>query len=700
MNLTKLFNGKYFLQNLKKSRALLILLMLLVPAFTSLVLVSMDENVYRFSELSIIPMIFMYIIPVALSMTLFQHVFKKASADFIGSMPISRLSIFLTNTLGGALVLILIQFVTALCELLLSAILPRVMIFPGMIWDLFIYHSIAYIFVFTIANLAVTISGNRFAQIAVTALITFLVPFFLFMGCAEYRYDYLAIPETGTPQLTFAEPYHFTAPSYPMDLILTEGEFELEMDGIVIAKMIVLSIVYIALGAYLFQRKKLELAGESFENKWIHLVVKFLTLTPFIAIFCQIDSDYQLSFLLVFLGIIITYYFVFDMITNKKIKLRTNIAGFVVSVVVLYALFGSVVPLLGETQEVSVKPEDIASVEMTSLYENWRTQFPFEIKIEDPDVLQMVIQDIYEYEYKYSIQGATGVTTTYQEPVNTNSTYVIEKDIPVSQEQNLSNRRYRVEYRIHLHNGKTYENSKYFNASTIQAILSVYGKEKQSQNIDHAFYQLESLTLSKEKQKQIEKWLQECIGKCTYQEWITMADQITEETVIPVIDIYQYRQHHLVSLQYPCTVSKELAQAVLTWYREDAKEKMEKNYHLGKLHIDSSDEIYKEILKQIKEREEFRSTEALGNAIPWEEVASDICYGSSYYATKEVNEWAWKDLQNTIDSEQPIMKIEGDFGNRSVCFYSNDIRGYVSILIDQYILSGELESYVIYQMRG
>ena len=63
MNLTNLFNFKYLMQNIKKSKGLIILLILLVPMFTSIMLLSLDSDfAISFIELSSVNVIFMYIL--------------------------------------------------------------------------------------------------------------------------------------------------------------------------------------------------------------------------------------------------------------------------------------------------------------------------------------------------------------------------------------------------------------------------------------------------------------------------------------------------------------------------------------------------------------------------------------------------------------------------------------------------------------
>ena len=67
MNLTQLFNFKFFLQNLKKSKASIIFVLLLLPVFTGITLMAFnEENTYvlDFARASIFNIIFMYIVPI------------------------------------------------------------------------------------------------------------------------------------------------------------------------------------------------------------------------------------------------------------------------------------------------------------------------------------------------------------------------------------------------------------------------------------------------------------------------------------------------------------------------------------------------------------------------------------------------------------------------------------------------------------
>ena len=158
MNLMKLFNMKYFMQNVKKSKMAILLFLSIVPIFTALTIITVGkDNILEFWELGLANIIFMYITPFLLSVSLFGYVYKKRSIDFIGSMPISRKSVFVTNTLGGIALIIISQLITFVISVL-AGLFTNGMIFTGMLWDIFVYQSIAYIFVFTISNLAMSIS--------------------------------------------------------------------------------------------------------------------------------------------------------------------------------------------------------------------------------------------------------------------------------------------------------------------------------------------------------------------------------------------------------------------------------------------------------------------------------------------------------------------------------------------------------------
>ena len=182
MNLTKLFNINYLRQNLKKSKVILLIFTLLIPILNTLALImtSINSNNYVPSllDISMINIVGIYFLPLVISICLFNFMFKKKSVDFINSMPISRKSIFVTNTIGGLLIFLVMLIVNALLigmvSLMFNIPIPFIMLLDYVL----IWFSI-YMFAFTIANLAMSISGNAITGIIVSLLLIFFVPFML-----------------------------------------------------------------------------------------------------------------------------------------------------------------------------------------------------------------------------------------------------------------------------------------------------------------------------------------------------------------------------------------------------------------------------------------------------------------------------------------------------------------------------------------
>ena len=117
-------NFNYLKENLKKSRGVIFLFVLIIPIFTYLVMLMVNSNYANvnyfptLSDLSIPTLIGMYFIPFVMATTLFSFVFKRESVDFINALPMKRSTIFITNIIGG----ILVFFVTLLITTILLMI--------------------------------------------------------------------------------------------------------------------------------------------------------------------------------------------------------------------------------------------------------------------------------------------------------------------------------------------------------------------------------------------------------------------------------------------------------------------------------------------------------------------------------------------------------------------------------------------------
>lgn len=328
MNLTKLFNFKYFKENVKKSKAIIILSLLVLPFFTVLQLMNQKYiNVFEFFDLAPLNMIFNIIVPFMLSLSLFGYVYDKKSVDFIGSMPISKKTIYTTNTIGGIVLIVLSQFLTFILSLIVSSFIKPI-IFPQLILDTFLYQTVSYIFAFSVSNLAMSMVGNRMTQIALTILLVSLFPFI-----NVYITEIAGAGVNLTSDYIYSIHKEYDYFITPLSVMFTES-----FSAYAVIKTIILSVVYSIIGGFVFVKRKLEKAGESFLTERNHLIVKGLTLIPFIVITKEAFSYGDFSEICLCFGIILVYWIMYDLLTSKKIKLLKSASALVISFITLLAL--------------------------------------------------------------------------------------------------------------------------------------------------------------------------------------------------------------------------------------------------------------------------------------------------------------------------------------------------------------------------
>ncbi len=443
MNSTKLFNKAYFIQNLKKSKGLIIFMTILIPIFTTIMLLALSSEdsviIANLETISAINMVGLLLLPLLLSLTLFSYVFKTKSVDFINSMPISKKTIFVTNTLGGIGILFLTVLVTLLMVVIVGLSSPNIILVKEVCFDYLVYWFAAYTFVFVATNLAISVSGNAITSIAVTLLLLFFIPFFcdytsmyyttnvntnLMVKCEDKECipDYYNCYENkeclvnkGVNTYSIAA-YNKENSSYNIPYELFSNIFfaynnEVNMYNLTsIIKTLMLSIIYIVLGLYLFIHRKMEVCETSFKSFNLHLIVKGLTLMPIVFILYEIIDSSFVS-ILIFIALIVTYYFVFDLITRKSIShLRKSLIWLVFTVLIwsFYAYLVNDTNLFKRTSDtIRISSNDVEYVKLQNSNtgsENFDTNY-----YDDRDLINLVLN--YSYSSEYRLDSSSSYTT-------------------------------------------------------------------------------------------------------------------------------------------------------------------------------------------------------------------------------------------------------------------------------------------------
>lgn len=540
MNLNKLFNYKFLLENIKKSKMTIILFLIIVPVFTNLVLIANRDEVFSFGELGAINILGMYVIPFIFSICLFGYVYKKNSADFMCSMPISRKCVFITNTIGGIILILILQLISFLSALLVSY-LTSGNIFLGVAWDVFVYQTIAYIFVFIASNLAMSLSGNVVTQIAVTMLIVFVVPFSTWyvnvISENSINNTSYMLTNNDIEIMSVDKVENYTAPF----LIANEGDYEYNVPSMI--KMIVLSILYFIIAFILFNKKKMEIAGESFESKYSHFVVKSLTLLPFVAILNAVKNS-SYSVMLIIIAIIFVYYFIFDLITGKKVKIWENFVAVIISIVMIYGAYNITI----EVNRKIDKKLNLNSVKYVSVdVDNY-----FHTDINEKDKIN---------DFTSNLARLIKNSSSYKEMRYSLNVKFVRKDGT------------KFVRRIYVGENMLKEllDDNYKNIFTAQRII-ISNKQ---------------IAFTKEEKSLIYDALIESLKSLTLKDYLNVKKKIEYSNLV----FSEYRNHELITYYYPITLNKTIQKTIVGAYNRYAVEWIKSGYTGGYYTIDSYDKF-------------------------------------------------------------------------------------------------------------
>ncbi len=336
MSLTKLFNFKYFKENVRKSKSLLAFFLGCVPLFNILALViamisNKEITFLTFNNISLITFLGLYILPVVLAVSLFGFLFKRKSVDFVMSKPLSRKTIYFTNILGGIIILVIFMFINFMIYTLFG-LFSDILIIPfALIIDYFVYFLISYIFMFLVSTLAITLVGNFISSIVIILLVLCLVPFLrtlpFILDLDNNGYIYCSKEECKPTHYNCnakdcGDYYNFTYTELPnlnevAPLSILNSNIAYNEDALI--KMVVLSFIYAFIGFYTFIHRKMENNETNFKSEKVHYFVKCLTIVPFSLLVYITILEQTTVGVIISLALLFIYSIVYDLVTRKEI---------------------------------------------------------------------------------------------------------------------------------------------------------------------------------------------------------------------------------------------------------------------------------------------------------------------------------------------------------------------------------------------
>lgn len=659
----KLFNINYFKQNLKKSKVVLSIFIGLIPILNTIILLMMittNRNyVLDFYELSTINLIGIYILPVIISICLFNYIYKKKSVDFINSMPISRKSIYFTNLLSGILIFTSMLLVNVIVISVLTIIFNLQIPFMMLI-DYFFFFLLVYIFVFSITNVAMSISGNAITQIIVTVILTFLIPFissyynlmitnnvdYTLLECNEkecipdkyYCYDnvdcnlnkQLNRYET---RLNKVENNNYTTPYGLLYGNVVSNHNIINFTSII--KMIVLSIVYILLGYFLFLKRKMEVSETSFKNMHAHNIIKSLTLVPVMALAYEIFKTENIVFIIFIAIILLIYYFIYDLITRKNIThIKLSLLYFIITIVSLTCIY-VIIDNYDKDNKI-LKYTDFKEVSINLFgYSNNDTD---ELYINDKKVINLVIKEMLSEREDNSTNYLTVFLKTKDNKQYKNYLY-------------LSNEKYDELVNL-LSNNKEYVN--YYKNIDIDNIYALKLGDK--------------LYNKKEAQDYLEL-INNTINKLSFKEYVELTNKYNNINEEYSIKLYSYINHNKKERMISSYINYDLLNTIVNSNNNYLKENITKE-------IPNDYSLYY-INSYIKDVEE-------------------IDYYVLKTAKNDIYNFILKDINNEVDMKKEYITLQININGNSYQFTTNNIEEFLNIMLNNYNEIKDTDDYINY----
>lgn len=350
---------------------------------------------------------FMYLGGAGLVYNVFSYLNRRNACDFYYSLPNTACAAFLSGFAAAATWIVGTVLATVLSGCL-GYTLAGIAIRPVMLPYLLGYFGIGTLLVACGTAVAVCLSGTRFSNIILTALILFLPRFVMTVTGAGILSEATLVPSAELP--FWLNPIYNIAAA-PMTVfyhVFERGEVpELIAFSPAYLYSAILAVLYFAAALLLYMRRRAETAESSAPCRMLQhvyrsaIMLPFLTLLAFSAIsqdinvFRYVNRNFTVAAILVLAAAL--GYFVYELITTKRFKnLLTTLPLFLV---LLFAVPTLLYAGMSKTADVmqhrTVDTGDIRAVrinmsDMNGRHTSYTALLTREIWFEDPELFDIV----------------------------------------------------------------------------------------------------------------------------------------------------------------------------------------------------------------------------------------------------------------------------------------------------------------------
>lgn len=427
--MSKFFSFKLYLQGLKKSRLQGIAITAIVTALTALVPLTQllspryyepgvvpTTTIIGYIEFAIPLMLLLFLTPI-LTLSMFSFLNKRSESDFYHSIPFTRPCVYF-SFLAAIMTWVSVALVLAVA---VTTVLWWMVPYTAVSLSVPLVHLLVYFLstllltAFTVV--AMTLTGTMLSNLLIFALLFSFVRIAgaLFVACMESKYPIMVLNLT---------PARFLQPDFNLPLSLVSG-FLFGMSTTAFSNYslwiytAVVSIALIAAGCVLYTKRHSEMAGQSAPNRILQHIYRCMISMPmaFVIAYYIIEVGLDLDMLLVLTVITLLIYYIYELLTTKRLKNLLSATLYLPVLLVGGILFGLSITITGNAA-VNYTP-DADELESVSVYNSYGSYYnpPYEelniqsVAVNHPEVLEFISKELKEM--KATIQSSDAAHYLY-----------------------------------------------------------------------------------------------------------------------------------------------------------------------------------------------------------------------------------------------------------------------------------------------
>ena len=435
--MSKFFSMKLYREGIKKSKLVGLTGAIIITALCALVpLVGIltpryyEPNYVPPTEIIgpgmfAIPLLILLLFAPLLVSTMFSYLNKRNESDFYHSIPFTRPCVYF-SFLAAAFTWVLIALTASLVATsLLWLGVPYTAYSILTPLALFATYFLATLLLTAFMAVAMTLTGTSVSNGLIFALLFGFVRLSgaFFIMALENEYPIL---------VTALTPARLLSPDYSMPLALlnsmNDGGKIFSNFGVWIYTAI-LAIALIAAGCYFYLRRRSEMAGQSAPNRILQHVYRCAITLPmaFLTAYILILDGFEFAVLLIMVVLTLIVYYLFEIITTKKLKNCISATPYLLVVLAGGILFGVSIPVSGSVAlNYTPEADEIKSISMYNDQDDHRygdaayeDLLISKVEISSPEAKKMIADELKEMKETVSKSNAS----QYLHPDRYNYTY-------------------------------------------------------------------------------------------------------------------------------------------------------------------------------------------------------------------------------------------------------------------------------------